>query len=120
MNVNKVFFGGRLTARPELRTTQGGTQVARFSIASSSGTGDRKETCYMDVVAFGATAGLCASRLDKGSGVFVEGRIRQEEWTDRQGQKRKAVRIVADCVQFIDPARHGDTGTAEGMENPYL
>lgn len=40
-------------------------------------------------------------------------RRRQEEWTDRQGQKRKAVRIVADCVQFIDPARHGDAGAAE-------
>lgn len=74
----------------------------------------------MDVVAFGATAELCASRLDKGSGVFVEGRLRQEEWTDRQGQKRKAVRIVADNVQFIDPARRGDAGTAEGMGNPYL
>lgn len=106
--LNKVIIMGRLTRDPELRHTQGGTAVTRFTVAvdrdfkSQSG---EKETDFIDVVAWRNTGEFAAKYLAKGRMAAVEGRIQARDWQDKDGNRRKAVEVVADNVYFADSKR---------------
>nr|DAI29662.1 MAG TPA: Single strand binding protein [Caudoviricetes sp.] len=106
--LNKVIIMGRLTRDPELRRTQGGTAVTSFTMAvdrdfkSQSG---EKETDFIDVVAWRNTGEFAAKYLAKGRMAAVEGRIQAREWQDKDGNRRKAVEVVADNVYFADSKR---------------
>jgi single-strand DNA-binding protein len=106
--LNSVIIMGRLTRDPELRRTQGGTAVTSFTMAvdrdfkSQSG---EKETDFIDVVAWRNTGEFAAKYLAKGRMAAVEGRIQVRDWQDKDGNRRKAVEVVADNVYFADSKR---------------
>ncbi len=113
--LNKIFIMGRLTRDPELRRTQSGTPVTSFSLAvdrdykSQSG---EKETDFIDVVAWRATAEFVAKYFTKGRMAVVEGRLQIRDWQDRDGNKRRSAEVIADNVYFGDSRR--DSGSGEG------
>jgi len=105
--LNIVVLSGRLTRDPELRYTPSGRAVAKMRLASSrrykSSTGDWvDDTLFIDLVAWGDLAERCNERLQKGSPVIVQGRLRSREWTTESGQKRVAFEIVANRIQFLE------------------
>lgn len=104
--VNKVIIVGRLGADPEVKTVNGGKEVARLSVATSeswnSQDGQRQErTEWHRIVAWGKLAELCGKYLSKGRQVYLEGRLQTRSWEDDQGQKRFATEIVANTIQFL-------------------
>ena len=106
--LNKIFLMGRLTRDPELRRTQSGTPVTSFSLAvdrdfkSQNG---EKETDFIDVVAWRNTAEFVSKYFTKGRMAIVEGRLQLRDYTDRDGNKRRAAEVVADNVYFGDSKR---------------
>jgi single-strand DNA-binding protein len=118
-SINRVVIVGNLTRDPELRATGGGTSVCSLRVAvndrikdpSTGEWGDRAN--YFDVDVFGGQGERCAQYLARGRQVAVEGRLRWREWETQDGQKRQAVSIVADNVQFIGP-RDGNAAPASG------
>ncbi|MCF6228981.1 MAG: single-stranded DNA-binding protein [Planctomycetes bacterium] len=106
ITLNKVFLVGNLARDPDLRHTPSGTAVTEFRLAVSdsytSSSGEKRDrTCFIDVVSWRRLAESCADYLKKGSPVFVEGRLEQDTWTTKEGQRRSRIRIVAYSVQFI-------------------
>jgi single-strand DNA-binding protein len=104
MNINRVILTGNLTRDPELK---GAGQVCALCLAvntrrKSSDTGEWvDQPNYFDVSVFGAQGESCARYLSKGRAVAVDGRLRWREWTTQEGQKRQAVDVVAETVQFL-------------------
>ena len=95
-SVNKVILLGNLGRDPELRYTQSGTAVAKFSVATSSRTkdgGDKTE--WHNVVAWDKLAELVNRLVGKGSKVYVEGRLQTREYTDKDGNRRWSTEVVA-------------------------
>ena len=119
--LNKIFIMGRLTRDPELRRTQSGTPVTSFSLAvdrdykTQSG---EKETDFIDVVAWRATAEFVAKYFTKGRMAVVEGRLQLRDWTDKDGNKRRSAEVVADNVYFADSRRDGDSGGSYSRPAP--
>ena len=112
--LNKVFIMGRLTRDPELRRTQTGTPVASFSLAvdrdfKDKSTGERS-TDFIDVVAWRQTGEFVSRFFTKGRMAVVEGRLQIRDWTDKDGNKRRAAEVVADNVYFGDSKREGEGG----------
>jgi single-strand DNA-binding protein len=110
---NKVMLMGNLTRDPELRYTSGGQAVCNFSLAINryfnDKQGERKEeTTFMRITVWGKQGENCAQYLSKGRSAFVEGRLQSRSWETEDGQKRSAVDVVAENVQFI-----GGRGTSE-------
>ena len=103
--LNKIVIMGRLTRDPELRRTNSGTAVTSFSIAcdrdfkSQSG---EKETDFIDIVAWRNTAEFVSRFFSKGRMAVIEGRLQIQDWTDREGIKRRSAQVVADNVYFGD------------------
>ncbi len=124
-DINRVVLVGRLTQDPELRSIPSGTAVCNLRIASNSSQkeadgewGERPN--FFDVSIFGSRGETVATYMRRGNRVCVEGRLSWREWETSEEQKRQSVSIVADHVQFLDPAgeRGGDAealvGTAAG------
>ena len=114
-NLNKVLLIGNLTRPPELRYTPSGTAVADLRLAVnrsySTQTGERREeTCFLTVVVWGKQAESCGEYLDKGSQVFVEGRLQTRDWEGKDGQKRTATEVVAERVQFMSRTKGAGAG----------
>jgi len=107
---NYVLIAGRLTRDPELRFTQKGMPVCSFDVAvnrryKDQSTGEWKDdTAYVPVTVWGPMGERCKERVKKGSPVHVEGRLANSDYVDKNGQKRKVMRIVAKRVQFLAAA----------------
>ena len=121
--LNRIILMGRLVADPELRRTQSGTPVTSLRIAvdrdfkNQSG---EKETDFIDVVAWRATAEFVAKYFTKGRMAVVEGRLQIRPWTDKEGNKRTSAEVVADNVYFGDSKRDGgDSGYAPSYGGGY-
>ncbi len=120
MNLNKVFLIGRLTADPDLRSTQSGQAVANFGLATNrvwnDKSGQRQEnTEYHTVVVWGRQAEIVSQYLKKGSMALIEGRLQTRTWQDGQGQKRKTTEIIAERVQFGPRAAGQGVGAPSGF-----
>jgi len=105
-NLNKVFLIGNLTRDPELRYTPGGTAVANLGIAVNrrfkDSTGELKEeVCFLTVTVWDKQASACCQYLTKGRPVFVEGVLQSRFWETSDGQKRSAIDVRAERVQFL-------------------
>jgi single-strand DNA-binding protein len=115
-SVNVVVLVGNLTRDPELRATAGGTSVCKIGLAVNErakdpATGEWGERPnFFDIDVFGAQAESCAQYLTKGRQIAVEGRLRWRSWEAQDGQKRSAVSVVANTVQFIGPREGGGQG----------
>jgi single-strand DNA-binding protein len=121
-SINSVVLVGNLTRDPELRATPSGTSVCSLRVAvndrikdpTTGEWGDKAN--YFDVDVFGGQGERCAQYLARGRQVAVSGRLRWREWETQDGQKRQAVSIVADNVQFIGPREGG--GQQQGGYQP--
>jgi len=106
-NINVVAITGNLTRDPELRSTPSGTSVCKLRVAVNSRRKDGQsgewidKPNYFDVTVWGAQGENCANYLSKGRPVAVEGRLDWREWETQDGQKRQAVEIIANSVQFL-------------------
>lgn len=110
-SLNKVLLMGNLTRNPELRAAGSGS-VCEFGLAMNRkfvvNGQERDETCFVDIAVWGKQAESCNRYLQKGSCVFVEGRLTLDKWIDRDSQKtRTRIRVTADRVQFISSANAG-------------
>ena len=113
---NKVILVGNLTRDPELRYTPKGTAIAKFGLAvnrvwtSESGE-NKEEVTFIDIDVFGRTAENVAQYMRKGSPMLVEGRLRLDQWDDKQtGQKRSKLGVVGEIIQFLGSPRAGEGG----------
>jgi single-strand DNA-binding protein len=114
--VNKVLLVGRLAQQPELRYTQNGVAVARFTVAVSrpfTNQQGEREADFIDVVVWRAQAENCANYLAKGRLVGVEGRLQIRSYETAEGQKRRVAEVVADRVEFLDRGKDGMQGGQE-------
>jgi single-strand DNA-binding protein len=144
MNLNKVMLAGNLTRDVELKYTPSGREVAELALAVNerwkNAEGQVQEaTTFVECRAWGKLAATLANHFYKGKPIFIEGRMRQEEWTDKETQKkRRKTLVIVDTFQFLNdgkgagavggqrtarPAggaavtRDGGSELAEGMED---
>jgi single-strand DNA-binding protein len=119
-NFNKVILAGNLTRDPDLRYTPKGTAIAKLGLAiNRNWTGEdgqkREEVTFVDVDAFGKQAEVIGQYLRKGRPVLIEGRLKLDQWDDKQtGQKRSKLGVVLESFSFLDSARPGEGA----IENP--
>lgn len=114
--LNKIFLQGRLVADPELRHTQNGVAVASFRLAvdrdfKDRETGERKAD-FINVVAWRQTGEFVSRFFTKGRLAIVEGKLQSRDYTDRDGNRRYAIEVVADNVYFGDSRRDNEGGYA--------
>mgnify|MGYP001986033150 FL=1 len=113
-NYNKVILMGNLTRDPEVRYTSGGTAIAKLGLAvnrrwTNKEGQPQEETTFVDVDAFGRQAETIGQYLKKGRPVMVEGRLKLDQWDDKQtGQKRSKLGVILENFQFLDS--RGDSG----------
>ena len=120
-SLNKVLLIGNLTREPELRYLTGGNSaVCEFGIAinrrfmQASGQ-EKDETCFLEIVVWGKQAETCSRFLQKGSTVFIEGRLVYDQWTEKDTQKKRSrIRVTAERVQFLS-GRRDDQGAPGEM-----
>jgi single-strand DNA-binding protein len=113
MSFNKIILVGNLGRDPELRYTPQGTPVCNFSIATNERrkdkTGEMQDhTTWFRVVLWGRQAETASQYLTKGRPIYIEGRLRVEEWTDRDGKPRQTLEVHATDMQFIGGGRGAD------------
>ena len=106
-SINRVVLVGRLTRDPELRSLPSGVNVCGLRIACSSSRKDaegdyHERPNFFDVSVYGGSAESVSRYMRKGSRVAVDGRLEWREWETADQQKRQAVSIVAETVQFLD------------------
>lgn len=117
-NLNKVMLMGNLTRDIEVRTLPAGMSIGQFGLAiNRNWTGQdgekREEVTFVDCEAWGKTAEIMAKYLSKGRPVFVEGRLKLDQWDDKEsGQRRSKLKVVVESFQFIDSKK--DDGKASG------
>lgn len=120
MSLNVSVLMGRLVADPELRHTPNGVSVTSFTIAvdrSYVKQGAERECDFIDIVAWRNTADFVCKYFRKGQLAAVQGSIQTRTYTDKGGNKRKAVEVVADNVHFAEPKRDGNSNS--GNNNTY-
>ena len=116
---NKVLLMGRLTRDIELKYTQSNQPVANIGLAvgrkfrTKEGE-NREETCFVDCEAWGRTAEVMNQYLAKGRPVFIEGRLKLDQWQDRDGGNRSKLRVVIENFQFVDSRDGGGSGCGGG------
>ncbi len=117
--LNNVVIMGRLTADPELKTTSSNISLCRFTVAcnrSYSRQGEEKKTDFIDVTAWRQTAEFVSRYFYKGSMIAVEGSIRVENYTDKDGNKRKSVYVIANNVSFCGSRNEEKTVPPQGEQ----
>jgi single-strand DNA-binding protein len=114
-NINRVVLTGNLTRDPELRNTPNGTSICSLRLAcntrrrNSSGEWIDKPN-YFNITVWGPQGENCATYLQKGRPIAIDGRLEWREWEDQQGNKRQTVDIIADSVQFLGSRDGGESG----------
>lgn len=117
--LNHVVLMGRMTRDPELRHTNSGKAVVSFSLAVErdvKGQDGRRETDFIDCVAWGSTAEFVSNYFSKGQMAGVSGRLQIRDWQDRDGNKRRSAEIQVDKVYFADSKREAAPPVAEFQE----
>jgi single-strand DNA-binding protein len=114
-SINRVVLVGNLTKDPELRHTPSGTAVCNLRLAVNTRRKDETgqwvdKPNYFDITVWGNQGERCAQYLSKGRPVGVDGRLEWREWETPEGNKRQAVEVVADSVQFLGGRGDGDGG----------
>jgi len=120
--MNKIMLIGNLGRDPEMNYTSSGIAVTKFSVAvkrvSKSPTGERQdETDWFNIVAFRNLAETCNNYLRKGHKVYVEGRLTQRKYTDRNNVERTAVEVVLNDMEMLTPKSQSQTSTPSSSDN---
>ena len=110
-NFNKVMIGGRLTADPELKTTQSGLSVTSFTVAVNrrAKAGEEQKADFFNVTAWRGTAEFVTRFFHKGSSIMIVGSLQNRSW-ERDGHKRTVTEIVADEAHFVDSRSSSEGG----------
>ena len=121
MSVNKAILIGRLGKDPELRYTPGGQAVASFPIATNrvwtGSDGQKKEqTTWHNIIAWGKQAEVIKEYLAKGREIYIEGRIDNRSYEDKEGNKRYVSEVVVESFQFI--GSRGDVSSSSQSSPP--
>ena len=122
-NFNLTVLEGRLVSDPELRYTQNGTALCKFSIANNNDYYKddelQKQVNFVDVTTWAKLAERCNEYLKKGNRIIINGRLKQDRWQDDNGGNRSKISIVGNQVQFLD-LKNGDGDSEEtGGDEPY-
>ncbi|HLA09930.1 MAG TPA: single-stranded DNA-binding protein [Pyrinomonadaceae bacterium] len=117
MSFNKIILVGNLGRDPELRYTPQGTPVCNFSMATNERrkdkTGEMQDfTTWFRVTLWGRQAETASQYLTKGKSVYIEGRLRVEEWVDRDGKARHTLEVNATEMHFIGTGPRGEDAMA--------
>ena len=131
LNFNQAILAGRLTADPELKTTQSGISVTQFTVAVSrpKRKDDNTDTSdFISCVAWKERAELITKYFHKGSAIMVIGQIQTRTWTDNNNQKRYATEVLVDNIRFVDskadaaqksPTANENTGAPSYIPDAY-
>lgn len=113
--LNAAFLMGRLTADPELKSTQSGIPVTSFTLAVDKAykSGEDRQADFIDLVAWRGTAEVICKYFRKGQMMIAEGAIQTRTYEDRNGNKRKAVEVVVSHVSFAGPKENSSPKPAE-------
>ena len=120
-NYNKVILMGNLTRDPEVKYTSGGTAIAKLGMAinrtwTNKEGQKQEETTFVDVDAVGRQAEVIGQYLKKGRPVMIEGRLKLDQWDDKQtGQKRSKLGVTLEGFQFLDSRGEGGGGGGGGQ-----
>ncbi len=115
---NQIILVGNVGKDPEIKTTQTGKLVANFSVATSSGASDKKQTEWHRVVAWEKSAEIVQSYIKKGTMVFVQGQIRTRKWQDKDGSDRWSTEIVIGGYGTSIRTLKGGIGRDDGDQAP--
>jgi single-strand DNA-binding protein len=110
---NRVILVGNLTRDPEIRYTQSGKGVTKFSLAVNNPR-NKEETTFVDIVAWDKLGETCNTYLKKGTNCLVEGRLVIRSYDDKDGNKRKATEVVIDNMQMLGSRPGGGEGGEGG------
>ena len=122
--LNKIMLIGNLGKDPELNVTPDGTPVTKFSLAVNrrykGANGEQKEeTEWFNIVTWRQLAEICERYLHKGSKVYIEGRLTQRKYTDREGVQRMMVEVIANDMKMLD--KKPEAAASEGADlDPFL
>lgn len=119
--MNKVMLIGNLTRDPELRTTSSGTSVCTFSIAVNrnfTNAAGEREADFINITVWRGLAENCAKYLTKGRKVAVCGALQSRTYDDKEGNKRYALEVVADDVEFLSSRSDSADAPAAGSSRP--
>jgi single-strand DNA-binding protein len=120
-NLNKVMLIGNLTRDPDVKVLQSGSTIAEFGLAiNRSWVQDgvkKEEATFVDVVMFGKVGEIAGKWLKKGKPVYVEGRLKLEQW-EKDGEKRSKLRVVGEMMQMLGSApEKGATKPTQDEDN---
>lgn len=117
--MNKIMLIGRLGKDPEMNYTPSGVAVTKFSLAvnryTKSNTGERQEeTDWFNIVTWRQLAETCNTYLRKGTKVFIDGRLTQRKYTDKNGVERTAIEVTANEMEILTP-KSQSSSSSEGF-----
>lgn len=124
MSINRVIISGNLTRDPELRSTAGGMSVLQFSVAVNERRKNNKTDewedypNYVDCTMFGKRAEFFSARLQKGSKVAVEGKLRWSQW-EKDGQKRSRLDVIVDELETMSRSEAKPSAESEYADGAY-
>lgn len=124
MSFNKIILVGNLGKDPELRYTPQGTAVCSFTMATNEKRRDKSGefqniATWFKVTLWGNQAEVASKYLTKGKPVYIEGRLRIEEWTDRDGNNRQSLEVNGTDMQFLGGADRGEGGGYDGSNDAF-
>jgi single-strand DNA-binding protein len=115
---NRIILVGNLTRDPEIRYTQSGKGVTKFTLAVNNPR-NKEETTFVDIVAWDRLGETCNTYLKKGSNCLVEGRLVIRSYDDKDGNKRKATEVVIDNMQMLGSPRDRTSGGGDDVGTGY-
>lgn len=124
-SINKATIMGNVTADPTMRTTQNGTSVVTFAIATNrdytDSEGNKQESAeFHNIVAFGKLAEICNDLLQKGSQVLVEGRLQTRKWDDESGKTNYKTEVVIDEMYLLARGKPRAGGEYSNDSSSYV
>lgn len=116
--MNTITIIGNVGKDPELRYTQGGKAIAKFTVATTRGKDDKKDTTWHNVVVFDEQAENVCEQVKRGSRVLVQGRLSKDKYQDKEGNQRESIEIVADdvCLSLRWKPRDPNIRTVQAVE----
>ena len=129
MSFNKIIIVGNLGRDPELRYTPQGTAVCNFSMATTEKRRDKNGemqdiTTWFRITLWGRQAENASKYLQKGNAVYIEGRLKLDEWTDREGNTRQTLDVTATDMHFLSGSGRNEemtaaAGSSQGTSNDF-
>ena len=122
-SLNKVMLIGNLTRDPDVRMLSNGRPVCNFGLALNrnykDSEGNRKEeVTFVDVECYGPRAEAVGRFFTKGRSIFVEGRLKLDQWESKEGEKRSAIRVVLDNFEFVDSKQESANVPIQNQSTP--